>query len=292
MNAIQAVIKLFNSQKEKVKRELEAEQERENNIREVSTFENNDEKIKIFLEFQGSRAFQELAGTFDVWCKYQDERWKNDRAEVVMSSIFQQRKILDTLRAAVSFAENLDENDDVHTIPEIFVNQCVYFIRKNVDDMNEKYSAVKSSEALDRASVWNKLRFIREECISVPSIKDLPSAYEAVERLRGKLSEKSRTSQQKSDISKVSSCVEFLQNFDNDIPEIQNIRRELEEKLSRMMANIAKGEELYELVNSQMSTEWFDEFSPSKLSKFASIDDLKKFYLERLNLILDTLKED
>ena len=283
MNLFEAITRWGKSKVEEGKRKREAEHERENNIRDVSTFEDNEEAIKRFLEFQ------ELSGVFNIWCEYQDERCNNERAEVVMSSIFQQRKILDTLRTAISFTENLDDNDDVHAIPEIFVNQCLYFIRKNVDDMNEKYSAVKNSEPLDRASVWNKLRFIREECISVPSIKDLPLAYEAVERLRGKLSEKTRTSQQKSDISKVSSCVEFLQNFHKDIPEVQNIKRELEQKLSRIRANISKGEELYELVNSRMSPEWFNEFSPLKLSRFATIDDLKKFYHERLNFILNSL---
>lgn len=259
------------------------------------------QKIESLLEFQAYKKLSDaLKDAFTAWLNILEIKADNEKAEIVLSALLQNDKIWDSLSNALEFAETLEPDEDVKTISEIFINQFIYFLRKSVNAMRDKYLAVPEKIINKTDQKLNVLRFINEECFAAPSISGVPSAYEALKRLKLSLRVgEDKTLQQMQDFNNVSTCFELLEQagpeYNSDIAELTLIKSGLLDRFERMNANIDKAKPVYDIIINFMSDKWFDDFYPdiegAEVSKIISIDELKKFYCERLSAVSDKLKD-
>ena len=246
------------------------------------------EKIKKILSFDKQEAqSRSLRASFESWRTLQSLKEESEAAEVVLSAYYQQGKIRDFLSKIQVFTDRIESLSSVNTAREMGYNNYIFFLRDQISEMKEKYQRKQSEFSGEpiQNSVDNVLWFIRTECFTVASVKELPGAYETASRLLETMQcGREKTRQDRKDIAAISSAIELFENGDKS--ELEMISNGFKQREKAIQASINEGTALYEALVSVMTEEWFDAFDPELENNpiaAMSAGELRAFYLEKLN---------
>ena len=246
------------------------------------------EKIKKILSFDKQEAqSRSLRASFESWRTLQSLKEESEAAEVVLSAYYQQGKIRDFLSKIQVFTDRIESLSSVDTAREMGYNNYIFFLRDQISEMKEKYQRKQSEFSGEpiQNSVDNVLWFIRTECFTVASVKELPGAYETASRLLETMQcGREKTRQDRKDIAAISSAIELFENGDKS--ELEMISNGFKQRAKAIQASINEGTALYEALVSVMTEEWFDAFDPELENNpiaTMSAGELRAFYLEKLN---------
>ena len=246
------------------------------------------ERIEAILSFKTKG---ELSGSlrtgFERWRSLQSLKEENEAAEVVLSAYYRQGKILDFLSRLQVFTDRMESLSSADTARGMGYNNYIFFLRDQVSEMKEKYQRKRSEISGEpiRNSVDNVVWFIRTECSTAASVRELPGAYETASRLLETMRcGREKTTQDRKDIAAISSAIELFANGDKS--ELEIISDGFGQREKAIQASINEGTALYEALISVMTEEWFASFDPELGNNpiaVMSTGELKAFYLKKLN---------
>lgn len=262
--------------------------------------------INDFLSFKVHRSLRELMKELReacrLWCRIHMLTEKNAAADSAISAFFKKGKIRDLIDKASSFLNRrIDTLDDAEEGKEIFYSNYISFIEDFMNGLNETFSsAVASQYDDDEPGTDDFMLFIKAECSSIPAISCLPKDLEILKMIEQDIkSQKPGNKQRERDIDKISEDYESLfgknADIDSYVAEVKRIKVRLKARIAIQEENIQKGMSIYTALRGSLSQAWFDELNPergsSRLSAINTLDELKEFYREKIQVIQDKLRE-
>lgn len=268
------------------------------NVISIRMVKHRIKQIDSFLSFSGETAAQELVkDCFFKWAETVKLQAENDLADIVISAYYRQGKIADYLKKINKFAEEISSDDDPETTAIMGYNNYVFFLNVYLNKLFESYEAASQAEKKEiLCNKSNVCAFIKNECQSVATIKDLPQAFNDAKLLLEKLNNDLPINP--SDCTQILSAAEFLdileakaskrnEEFD-DILSLQKLLAMYEEKAAAMRKNIEKGKLLYEVLKRLLTPQWvsaFDYKNQNNPISTMTAAEIKGFYIGAMEKI-------
>lgn len=250
---------------------------------EVDDIEGNYRDLKIAMR-----------NSMVAWIRLQKTRARFQPADVVLSEVYREGKLLSQLKRLEEFVSDLDDIEDADLIRNMGYAGHIFFLKNTMLEMRRKYKeaveSVKPPEIdVTRESVcW----FIKSECGNIPALREIPKARENASYLLNQMKQEHELDKQ--DQKLYSAVIEagfFLEHWDDTaVLELEELEQSYDERRRKIENETKKGTELYRILDGLFTEEWFAKIDPKQNVKFAAIsaEEVKAVYRAVLREIQET----
>lgn len=205
------------------------------------------------------------------WMRLQKAKLRFEPADVVLSEVYREGKLLSQVKQMEEFVEDLDDMNDADFIRNMGYAGNLFFLKKTVQEMRRKYE-----EAMNRKTNWDMdvthdsvCWFIKRECGKIPALKEVPAAKENASYLLKQMRQERELD--KRDQQLYASVVEagfFLNHWsDMDILELEELEQSYHERREKLEKETQRGLELYRILTEFFTDQWFECLDPKTASE-------------------------
>ena len=238
------------------------------------------EEIKIFCE---------------TWNQKENIRASFDRANNILTSYYENGKILDYLERVNRYVDDLTDDEDPVLAFDACYNNYIYFLFHFISDLKEKYQYKNDSTStcISTDQITNQW-IVEHECCNLIFISKIKGIIHTAKLLGSKGVQQTFSVEDEKTFRRLTAFAEeystgstgYENYIDEDISSVNNQTEQLKRQISRMEEEIQKSEKLYNLLLNILSAEWFERMTPNRIEKsFETSTELKEYLIQALGEI-------
>lgn len=282
---------------EKSKRELDQiilELGRYEAIRPVKAEEYKGSRKKFELYNKWNELLAQIEQYYVVWIKKDNLRSQFDCANNVLTAYYENGQILDYLERINKYISELVDEENLAVAFKACYNNYVFFLSHYMKELKDNHEKCEVEKSPNNSDVETTRQWIKENELSkLQSVLAFKKKLNTAKVLKRKILQQVLTA---TDEKAFRSLTGFMEEYNQgtteferfiiaDIATIKTQTSQINDQIANMNIEIQNAGNLYKVLTSVLSPEWFEQFDVEKNGDIETTAELRDFLVQAMSRV-------